>query len=136
MWLKNFPFPPSDNKLHRNGRRPNQRFKTKEYLKFLELVEDYAMFAQKELEQPRRLSIANKRFSVKVDCYFERSLLITKKRTFKRIDAQNRLKALLDALASLMYCDDSTFWRVSVEKKVSQRNESYTDIYLEEYLEQ
>jgi len=135
MWLKDFPFPPSDNKLHRTGFRSNIRYKTKDYAKFLELIEDYAIMSKAELEPARRLGIASKRMSVRVECYFEKSSLITKKGTFKRIDVQNRLKALCDALASLLYCDDSLFWDIRVLKKVSPRNESYCDIWIEEFTE-
>jgi len=135
VWLKDFPFPPSDNKIHRTGFRSNIRYKTKEYAKFLDLVEDYALMAKAELEPARRLGIASKRMSLVIHLYFERSSIITKKGTFKRIDAQNRLKALCDALASLLYCDDSLFWDVRVLKKVAPRNESYTDIQIEEFTE-
>jgi Holliday junction resolvase RusA-like endonuclease len=52
---------------------------------------------------------------------FEKSRLLTKKGTFKRLDVSNRLKALHDSVAAAIGIDDCNFVAVSARKYAVQK---------------
>ncbi len=48
--------------------------------------------------------------------YFEHKRLFTKKKTIKKMDVSNRMKASHDCLARILSIDDSWFFKVYAEK--------------------
>lgn len=127
--LREFPFPPSDNKLHRTGRRSFIRYKSGEYLAYEHQMSVYRLANLKALEEIRGKLTSMHKLTVLL--YFEPSRLFTKTGKPKRIDATNFLKALCDCLSKLLLIDDSEFWDVRVVKCKSELKKSYVDIFLE-----
>lgn len=60
---------------------------------------------------------------VRATFFFEKSQVFTLKKQPKKMDVQNREKALLDGLSRHMQIDDSLFFRVSAEKKLATVNQ-------------
>lgn len=123
------PFPPSDNRLHRTGRRSYIRFKSGEYLAYEHLISVYRLANLNALNEIKQNLTGMHKLEIYL--YFEPSRLFTKVGKPKRIDATNFLKAQCDSLAKLLEIDDSEFWDVRVLKCKSEIQKSYVDIYIE-----
>jgi Holliday junction resolvase RusA-like endonuclease len=65
-------------------------------------------------------------FDVKATFFFERKTLVTLKGAPKQMDVSNKLKSLHDGLAKLLQVDDSLFFKISAEKRLTHANESET----------
>lgn len=73
-----------------------------------------------------------------VDLGFERSRIISKKGTFKRMDVSNRLKAIHDCFATALLIDDSMFIEVSARKRAvaKEREGAIVTIGLCDFIEE
>jgi len=132
VWV-NLPFPCSDNRAHRTGSRSFIRFKSKEYTAFESEMTLWAYENKQALEQAKEsLQIALESMpalELIIRLKFEKSRVLTKKNTLKRIDASNFIKVFNDKLSQLLGIDDSIFFKVTVEKTINTiPGESKVDI--------
>jgi Holliday junction resolvase RusA-like endonuclease len=126
--LLRVPMPPSDNRLHRTSGRTYVRYKSQEYQQYLDLMEDYRLINYDMVLKMRYAFKRSQCLKVEISLYFNTKSLLTKDKRYKRIDAQNRVKALCDSLGKLLDKDDSSFFELTLKKKLSDTPESYTDI--------
>lgn len=121
--LSALPLPPSVNRLYERRGGPGRGMKkTAEYVEYLAAVESWRLQRLDRVARMRRdLSAwlrANPTGRLHVDAHFRfrRGAVLCKDGRPKRNDTENRLKALLDAVAGLIGCDDSLFWSGSFDK--------------------
>ena len=124
--IEDVPLPPSDNHLYINvnwGRGRASRVKSPEYKAWSEtfdlctrvhtkLCED---FIAKEASESPLLAIT-------MALRMPHNRWFIKKGTPRRIDAQNRVKSICDALSKLLGVDDSYFWDVRIFKEIAPEN--------------
>jgi hypothetical protein len=124
--LEDVPCPPSDNALYINVRwgkgRPS-RIKSPEYRAWCETFGGVTLVYSRVcrdfiVQEATESSI----FAVTIELKMPYNRLFTKKGLPRRLDAQNRLKAICDALAKSLEIDDSYFWDVRIFKSVGPEN--------------
>lgn len=131
--IKNFPFPPSDNEIkkpivrarlgsfrkiitfvdsekYRKYKTQLEIYRVQENIKFKELQE----LLNKLLEEDSNLKL-----SIEIYLNVHNETLYSKKKTLKKWDASNRIKALLDGFAKITNLDDKHYFKVQIEKRVT-----------------
>lgn len=125
--LSKFPMPPSVNEMYANNWKAGRgRFKTKEYIAFDNICHLWVLKNQKTISDGKLL-LKQAPF-LEIDCvfYFPESRILTKKGMPKRLDVDNRVKALLDKVSKIFELDDSSFFRHTYHKLVAVDN--YCDL--------
>ncbi len=130
--IKSFPLPPSINAVYANH-SSRGRIKTQVMHKYEDQVKAWCLKTGHALQSARVL-ISNlpHNYALHLDrhFYFKHDSILTKKNRPKRNDTTNRIKALDDALAAILGCDDSLFWSGSETKSCLSNEEldPYVDI--------
>lgn len=127
MQFKDIPLPPTSN--HQYITFFNKRTKRVQRVKSKEAVNyqnEFDLYVSEHLQAFKQAQALFKDQPLCVHCefHFEKSRLVTKKGTFKKLDVSNRLKALHDLLAKALAIDDSAFVRVSAEKGCTEEDET------------
>lgn len=136
IYLLNFPLPPSENT--RLIAIKNRMIKSKVHVRYLELCHLWARQNQKGFDEIRNQLLdrmlechqSGRHFSIRVDCYFifEHDRIFTDKNVLQKLDADNRIKACLDGLSSILGIDDRHFFASSCEKLTTHSKESECSI--------
>lgn len=119
MIIRDFPFPPSDNRKFLS----RTFIKSKEWRKYETAVEVWAIINHRTLTEARFALQQMKRLTIEIDLYFERSRVLAKAGSDKKIDTANFLKSLLDRISYLLHFDDSQLFTVSVHKRIHPKPE-------------
>lgn len=98
--------------------------------RFYEQVDLWAIKHRTEVESMRTLIKDNKPMRIEINHYFTPKRLLTKTGKLKRLDLDNRLKALLDAIGNLGEFDDSLILELTARKKISTNGMEYSDVLL------
>lgn len=116
------PLPPTSNHQYisfvRRGRIIHAP--SKDLVNFKRQMQEYWLTQGDTLKFTREL-FSGYPLKVHVDLYFERSRILSKRGSFKRLDVSNRIKALHDSLADALLIDDCMFVRISAEKHGVQK---------------
>lgn len=119
--------PPSINESYANNWKTGKgRYKTPQYLAFENAVKIWAIKNYKHLDTSKKLLKDFPFLSFDVVFYFPESRIMTKKGLPKRLDHDNRLKALFDSLCKLLDLDDCCIWHFSGSKLIA--NDNYVNI--------
>lgn len=121
VWLTGLPIPPSDNNLfptHRDGTRR----KSKDYIIWLREMDAWLWMNRASIKEARALCSIKPLIRLTILLKMPSSSFWTKKGTVKRLDCQNRIKAICDAIARLSELDDSHVWELSIRKLSSDDN--------------
>ena len=115
--FRNVPLPPSSNGQYRSGlvRGKIRHFASQELRNFKVAMQAYFLEHMNNVKIAREL-LSGYPLSIHAAFGFERSRLLTKKGSFKRLDVSNRLKALHDEFAKALLIDDCCFVRISAMK--------------------
>lgn len=118
MVFRDAPLPPSSNMQYVSFQRRGRII----HVRSPELVTFYGNFDKYRLKNREAFEFASQVFSghplsVHIAFGFERSRVLTKKGSFKKLDVSNYLKAIHDAFAKALNIDDSMFVRVSAVKR-------------------
>lgn len=124
IWLVKFPLPPSENTRLFAVR--SRMVKSKVHRQYTDLCHLWANHNQKAFDDIRNQLLdkmmechqAGRHFALRVDCYFvfEHSRIYTQANALEKLDADNRIKAALDGLSSILGIDDRHFFASSCEK--------------------
>lgn len=117
--ITGIPMPPTDNHLYFNvpGRG---RVKSNEHRAYSAWFDRWAYIHIRKIAEIRKAIKASDRLTIDLVFYFRRETLFTKSNGIKRLDVQNRIKCLLDLIANVFHIDDRQFFKVSLEKRVSE----------------
>jgi len=128
MWLKNIPIPPSLNNAYPTG-RGGGRYKSKELVCWEREFSGWACQNANAIGLVRQELATAQRF-LSIDCvyYFRKERILTKDGRAKRLDVDNRLKILIDAVTNLTAVDDSLVWQGSFKKVISQTGVDFCDV--------
>lgn len=114
--------PPSLNALYANHSGHGRgRHKTKEYLEFDRSAKIWAFHHHQEILNAKNALKDSPFLEIHCVFYFPEGRLLTKKGLAKRLDVDNRLKALFDRLVTILELDDSCFFRCHCHKLVHDR---------------
>lgn len=119
MTFKRVPIPPSSNNQYKSFMQGGKirHVSSTELKKFKETMHYYFLENMQVLKFARE-SFSGFPLSFHIDFGFERSRVLTKTGSFKRMDVSNRLKAIHDSFAEALLIDDSMFVEVSARKRV------------------
>lgn len=130
-------FPPSSNHIYATNWGAKKRFLTKEANAFKTRV--VAFIQAERLLEISRLDRGSL-YRVWYVFYFPRDEVFNKtfgsgkkgaaETRYKRVDVENRLKLVADALATAIGIDDSQFWEGGHTKKVLTSGEPRIDVFL------
>jgi hypothetical protein len=134
VWITGLPIPPSSNTQYTpwlNRKTGKMSFIPSRGLK------EYKLLIRQAFHKNPTLFIQNIKklqswvdngvyFEVKATFFFEKSRILTLKNSPKKLDVQNREKALFDGIATLLSIDDSLFFKTSAEKRIVSSGESDT----------
>ena len=133
--IEKYPWPPSLNQSYptnKQGRRfPSHKLKKYKDDCALWNKQNQYFTAEKEL---LKRTIATEQFFVEVKVVFSmpQSAIWTKQHTIKKLDTDNRLKALLDSLATTLDIDDKYFViGLATKSHNASENEYYTSIAID-----
>lgn len=123
--IANFPWPPTVNGLYSNaGTYRTKRVKSREYRQYLS---NCIVYKQKYRQDIEKMKLAVKEWvgekrvlHLNIDLVGYRSNFWTKAGVPKRIDSDNRIKALQDALSSILEFDDKFIFKNTIEKTESE----------------
>ncbi len=121
MVFRGVPIPPSSNNQYVLVRRGRKTFHvpSKELKAFRTAMAVYFAENADALKFAREVFVGHP-LTIYSELCFEKSRILTKKGTFKRLDVSNRLKALHDAFAEALLIDDCCFVAVSARKTAVQ----------------
>lgn len=121
--LHSFPMPPSSNHVYATIQRDAKSWRTKsaELREFERDALNWALAGGPGLHRARDLAKQarngkNLVLDVHAKFYFKRERILCKNGKPKRLDTSNRIKALHDALATILEVDDCFFWSLSADK--------------------
>jgi hypothetical protein len=128
IWLANFPLPPSVNDhLMPSGGRMVKTKKHRQYtdLCYLWAAQNRNAFDPIKMRLERALRVAEEMkepFALRVDAFivFHHDRVFTANNLLWAIDANNRLKPLLDGLVHVLKIDDKHFFAGNCEKVTTQ----------------
>jgi Holliday junction resolvase RusA-like endonuclease len=133
-YLKEMPLPPSVNHIYATSWTSKRRFKSQSYLQYERAVIHWKHMNAEALATARELtSKLTEGEAFKIDCifYFQKSDLISKKKTIKKNDTSNRLKACHDVLSEILDVDDRLFWDGTfVKKMIDKEHPGFVDIII------
>jgi Holliday junction resolvase RusA-like endonuclease len=114
------PIGPSVNAAYATGKY-GRRFKSKEmrdWEKQMDLwwTKNRALF--KEVKQAVNKVPKRNTFEITIDFFFEQSRILCKDLTPKRLDLDNRIKAMLDNICEKIGIDDCRIWKITVHKEI------------------
>lgn len=115
--LKEAPIPPSDNNLFLNIPRRG-RVKGPGYRAYEKDFEIWRLQNLRQINTAKKWLRGSPKIGVEFTFYFEWGDLYCKDGSVKRLDVQNRLKAICDLLSMALGVDDRHFFRVTAEKRV------------------
>lgn len=116
--FKGVPLPPSSNNQYRSFLQGGKiRHVSSQELKLFKQAMDFYFLQNVNLVKFSREAFGGYPLHFHVDFGFERSRIISKKGTFKRMDVSNRLKAIHDTFAGALLIDDSMFVEISAKKR-------------------
>jgi hypothetical protein len=131
--ISGLPLPPTDNKQYktivrrdlkaRNGYK-TLRVKSDTALKYKKQFSDWALVNAQAMARARK-AISQWGETIELQLFFameENKLLTIEEKRLKKIDANNRDKALQDCLADTLRIDDSRFVITRLEKVISAPN--------------
>jgi Holliday junction resolvase RusA-like endonuclease len=132
VWVTGLPIPPSSNgqyKPFKNRRTGRLSFRASLELEAYKRDLNLCFYKQptqflsnvKKLQSWLEHGIY---FEVKATLFFKEKTLFTLKGMPKKMDVSNRLKSLHDGLATLLQIDDSLFFKISAEKRLTHANEN------------
>lgn len=131
--ITGFPMPPSVNKLKSVFR--GRMIKSEVYRSYERAVEIWVMQNQQMIQEARVVASQvgpGRVLSVTVNLKFPYSSIISKERIPKRMDSDNRIKALFDVLSQILWTDDKFFWEFYVKKSISYSSpDSSVDLTIE-----
>jgi Holliday junction resolvase RusA-like endonuclease len=122
--LTGLPLPPSENRLFMNVPTHGKfrgRIKTPEYRQYIADFEAWALMNRLKLGSLRSAFKEQMKLEVEFVMYFAHEAIYCKDGRIKRLDIQNRFKAICDLLAAALGINDSCFFKVSAEKRVSEK---------------
>lgn len=118
--LRDIPLPPSENHLFVN--RPGAgRVKNGNYRAYEAEVDAWAWTHLKTLAAARAALKEQYFITLAIDFRFMRGKVFTKLGRPQRMDVQNRLKASIDCVCSILHIDDSRLFAVYCQKTPSDR---------------
>lgn len=127
--LADLPMPPSDNSLYLNI-RGRGRVKAPSY-RVYESEMNAWLYSNLELVRGFRVSVkAAKKLGIQLHCYFPESKIFCKDGRVKRLDVQNRGKAVIDLIFKMLESDDSKLFAVYFEKRVDSRAYINAELFL------
>lgn len=129
-----FPIPPSSNNQY--IQRGRFRVASVQLRAFKQTFEACGVMQAGAIKQAKEILKAWPSLTVHCVFNFNYTRVFTKKGEIKRMDVSNRIKAIHDCLSELIERDDSHFFLVSAEKRVSETEEETVDIYLSSYEDQ
>ena len=117
MSFSGVPIPPSSNNQYIlvRGRGRTFHAPSQELKNYRKAMDAYFIEQEKPLQFAKEL-FAGYPLAIHCSFGFEKSRLLTKKGTFKRLDVSNRIKAIHDAFATALLIDDCNFVFVSAKK--------------------
>ena len=113
MLLTRLPIPPTSNRFLMPAQ--GRLIKTPEARRYEQAIKLYELRFFKEIEAIKK-AFAGKQIQIERFFIFERSRLISKKDTIKRLDTSNRIKILDDAISKIIDIDDCMFIKGPCEK--------------------
>ena len=113
--FKNFPIPPSENQLYRNLAKVG-RVKTRAYREYTTEVEAWHLSHLKPIKRAKAYIDPKIPLKVEFRMMMNPTRLFTKDGRIKRLDASNRIKAMLDLFSGCLEIDDSIFFSCKIEK--------------------
>ena len=111
--------PPSINSAYCTNFKTGRRFPSKELADFKKEFARLKRPAQADIEV-----LKDKRLCLLIELWCAPSRVYTKKGTVKKWDISNCIKSLEDAASDMLGIDDSHFFRVVIEKKVTELPET------------
>lgn len=125
--LSGIPLPPSSNNQYCLVRRGNKTFHVPslELKVFQRNMQSYPHQCENFLLGKNKIQgwvKANLPLKISAILFFKRERIFTKKKTPKKMDISNRIKALHDCICELLEIDDSVFFNVSIEKAECHEN--------------
>lgn len=122
MVFKGVPIPPSSNNqyLMIRARGKILHVPSPELKRFRLAMEHYFLEQSDAVKFAREIFVGHP-LSIHCAFAFEKSRLVSKKGSFKRLDVSNRLKALHDAFADALLIDDCAFVNISAKKYAVQK---------------
>lgn len=116
------PIGPSVNAAYATGKY-NRRFKTKEMRDWEKQMDVWAssVGSKTSLREAKAQlkSISTKyTFEIALTFLFEKGRILCKDGSSKRLDLDNRAKAILDNLSEKIGIDDCRFWKINLTKQV------------------
>jgi Holliday junction resolvase RusA-like endonuclease len=126
------PMPPSQNKQLMVSR--GRMIKTKDARAFDMAFEVFMLTRKRALEATRDmahgwLKEGFNALRVDVEFFFPKEKLFTKKKTIKRLDTTNRLKAVLDKISIALEIDDSLFVETFATRTLADKEYCKVTIY-------
>lgn len=122
-----FPLPPSENQIYMNlpGRG---RCATKELKDYKKACSEWYLGADLKIKQAiRSHKLHGHILRIDSQLYFARERIYTKDGRIKKMDVANRLKALHDQICEMIGIDDSQFFEVVIEKRVTEGVREYAN---------
>lgn len=114
------PIPPSINKTYRFSSRSKTLYKSAEALAFKEKIMAWHLKHQPHVKHMKELLCAmmaqTETLEIQIHLFLDSKRIFTKKGKPKRLDTDNRAKALIDAVSEILELDDKHFFKVSIEK--------------------
>lgn len=122
MRLVGIPIPPSMNNAYPTGKN-GRRYKSAELTRWQTEFQIWSFLNRMHVLELQ--SYFSRKGFLRVDCefYFKHERVLCKDGRAKRLDADNRLKSLLDSLTNLIGIDDSWIWAGSFSKHVAKSHE-------------
>jgi Holliday junction resolvase RusA-like endonuclease len=130
MWLVGIPIPPSLNNAYPTSRY-GVRMKSQELQLWERDFQTWAFLNHSAVRVLREyFKSSQPNHFLQVDCVyrFEKGRILTKQGKTKRLDVDNRLKHLLDAVTTLIGIDDSLIWKGTFIKIPSENDDSSCDV--------
>lgn len=125
VWLTHIPIPPSINNAYPTS-RTGRRFKSKELITWEREFRVWGMLHCQDVRVIKEeFQDMTKGCVIAVNCiyYFNQHRVLTKDGRPKRLDADNRLKCLLDQVTELIGIDDCYIWEGSFSKRIARQDE-------------
>lgn len=125
--LTNYPFPPSLNKSYPTNRM-GRRFPSQELTKFKNAAKLYAISQDlAALVSDCTRVVKDEDVFIKVDLLFSipKSAMFTKDQRVKKLDVDNRIKAVFDSISDLIQVDDRHFQVGSAMKCYNESKDDY-----------
>lgn len=118
-----FPFPPSVNESYVNSRNISGRgrFPSQKLKQFKKEVEIYSYFINTLKNKHQIQNLIGKELEIEIDFIIPYSKIYTLKGEPKVFDIDNRIKATLDGISSILGIDDKMFFKVTGRKFSMQK---------------